>query len=308
MKVILAQPRGFCAGVVRAIAMVECALDRFGPPIYVYHEIVHNRVVVDGLRRRGARFVNDLDEVPEGETVIFSAHGVSRLVEEAARHRRLRILDATCPLVTKVHLEGQRYAAQGRAVVLIGHADHPEIIGTRGQISSPVMLLESEDDAEHLDLPPDRPVAYVTQTTLSTDDTQRIITILKERFTDVVGPSAGDICYATQNRQRAVRELCRHVDVMLVVGASNSSNSRRLQEIASQAGLPSHLLERGEEVQAEWVCGAKVVGVTAGASAPEAMVEEVIAVLRRLAPVEVSVMPGRVEKAVFAMPAVLRSQ
>jgi len=230
MRVILAQPRGFCAGVVRAIELVDRALQKHGAPVYVRHEIVHNRHVVENLRNKGARFVEELDEVPEGAVAIFSAHGVAKTVERAAEERDLDVLDATCPLVTKVHVQGRQYVAQGRTLILIGHAGHPEVEGTIGQIPGTVLLVQSEADVQKLDLPLDAPLAYVTQTTLSVDDTRGIIDTLLNRFTDIVGPDTRDICYATQNRQAAVRELSTQVDVLLVVGATNSSNSNRLRD------------------------------------------------------------------------------
>ena len=307
MKVLLAQPRGFCAGVVRAIDIVERALQRFGAPVYVHHEIVHNQHVVEDLRQKGAVFVDDLAEVPEGAHAIFSAHGVGRTVEALARHRQLQVLDATCPLVSKVHGQGRRYATDGRTVLLIGHAGHPEVIGTMDQIPGEVVLVQSMAEAETLELPPDAPLAYISQTTLSVDDTHRIIDVLKQRFHNLVGPDVGDICYATQNRQGAVRELVGQVDVMLVVGSPNSSNSRRLQEIAAEAGLPSYLLADGSELRPEWVGDAHCIGLTAGASAPEASVNDVIDALRRLGPVELVPMEGRRERAVFPLPAELET-
>jgi 4-hydroxy-3-methylbut-2-enyl diphosphate reductase len=305
MRVILAQPRGFCAGVIRAIEIVERSLERHGAPVYVRHEIVHNKAVVDGLRDKGAVFVDALEQVPPRAVTIFSAHGVSRTVEADARGRGLQVLDATCPLVAKVHLQGRQYAASGRVVILIGHAGHPEVEGTTGQIDGRVLLVQNERDVEALDLPPDTPLAYVTQTTLSVDDTRGVIAALERRFTDVVGPNVRDICYATQNRQRAVRELCRQVDVLLIVGAANSSNSNRLREIGAECGIPSYLLADGSELDPAWVAGAGTVGITAGASAPEAMVEHVIDALRRLAPVELSTMDGLVEHVEFRLPAEL---
>jgi len=305
MHVILAQPRGFCAGVVRAIEIVERALERHGAPVYVRHEIVHNKAVVDGLRTKGAVFVEDLDEVPPRAVTIFSAHGVARTVEADADARALRVLDATCPLVAKVHIQGRHYAASGRTVILIGHPGHPEVEGTMGQIDGRVLLVRDEREAEALDLPPDTPVAYVTQTTLSVDDTRGVIAALRRRFTDIVGPDVRDICYATQNRQRAVRDLCRQVDVLLVVGAPNSSNSNRLREIGAETGTPTWLLADGSELDPAWVAGAAVVGITAGASAPEAMVEHVIDVLRALGPVEVSTMDGIEEHIEFRLPRAL---
>ena len=281
MKIILAQPRGFCAGVVRAIDIVERALAKYGAPVYVRHEIVHNRHVVESLKAKGVRFVEDLDEVPEGAVTIFSAHGVSRKVENEARLRSLPTIDATCPLVTKVHIQGRRYIAQGRIVVFIGHAGHPEVEGTLGQIDGELHLVGNEEDVEKLPIPPDTPIAYVTQTTLSVDDTRGVIAALHRRFSDVAGPEIRDICYATQNRQNAVRELSRVADVLIVVGARNSSNSNRLREIGEDAGLPSYLVADSGEIDAEWVRNAAVVGVTAGASAPEIVVEDVVRTLMR---------------------------
>jgi len=302
LRVILAQPRGFCAGVVRAIEIVERALHRFGPPVYVRHEIVHNRHVVESLKAKGARFVEDLSEVPTGAVTIFSAHGVSRAVEEDAEARDLAVLDAVCPLVAKVHHEGQRYIDQGRTVILIGHAGHPEIEGTMGQLKGDVHLIQRKEEVDQLDIPIDAPVAYITQTTLSVDDTRATIEAVKKRFKDVVGPETRDICYATQNRQTAVRELARLVDVILVVGASNSSNSNRLREIGSEAGVPSYLVADGSALQPEWFNGKTTVGLTAGASAPEVLVDDVIAALRRFGPVKVSTLPGKEEKIQFSLP------
>jgi 4-hydroxy-3-methylbut-2-enyl diphosphate reductase len=302
MKVILAQPRGFCAGVVRAIEIVERALQKFGPPVYVRHEIVHNKHVVESLKAKGARFVEDLSEVPPNAVTIFSAHGVAKSVEEEAASRRLPVLNATCPLVTKVHNQGKRYVGQGRRLILIGHAGHPEVEGTMGQIAEPVTLVQTESDVALLDIPADTPVAYVTQTTLSVDDTRGIIAALHRRFTDMVGPETRDICYATQNRQTAVRELSKLVDVILVVGAKNSSNSNRLREIGEEAGTPSYLIADGSEVEPDWFNGAGTVGITAGASAPEVLVEDVIDALRRLGPVEVSELTGRQETIEFRLP------
>ncbi|HEX2652036.1 MAG TPA: 4-hydroxy-3-methylbut-2-enyl diphosphate reductase [Xanthobacteraceae bacterium] len=305
MQVILAQPRGFCAGVVRAIEIVERALEKYGPPVYVRHEIVHNQHVVESLKAKGARFVENLSEVPANAVTVFSAHGVARSVEEEAAARNLPVLNATCPLVTKVHNQGQRYVAQGRTLILIGHAGHPEVEGTMGQIAAPVFLVQTEEDVEALDLPTDAPTAYVTQTTLSVDDTRGIIAALNRRFTNIVGPETRDICYATQNRQVAVRELSKVVDVILVVGAKNSSNSNRLREIGAEAGLPSYLLADGSEFNPDWVRGARRVGITAGASAPEVLVEDLIGALRRLGPVDISTLPGREEKIEFRLPAEL---
>ncbi len=307
MKIILAQPRGFCAGVVRAIDIVERALLKYGAPVYVRHEIVHNPHVVESLKAKGARFVEDLDEVPEGAVTIFSAHGVSRKVENEAKARSLPTIDATCPLVTKVHIQGRRYIAQGRVVVFIGHGGHPEVEGTLGQIDGELHLVENEDDVERLPLAVDTPIAYVTQTTLSVDDTRGIIAALHRRFSDVAGPDIRDICYATQNRQTAVRELSRVADVLIVVGARNSSNSNRLREIGEEAGLPSYLVADSSEIDAQWVRDAGVVGVTAGASAPEIVVENVVQTLMQIAPSEVSALEGPIETVSFRLPAELVS-
>ncbi len=307
MKIILAQPRGFCAGVVRAIDIVERALEKYGAPVYVRHEIVHNRHVVDSLKAKGARFVEELSEVPSGAVTIFSAHGVSRKVESEAKARALPTIDATCPLVTKVHNQGRRYVAQGRILVFIGHTGHPEVEGTLGQIDGEIYLVESVEDVEKLPVPPDAPIAYVTQTTLSVDDTRSVIAALNRRFSNVEGPEIRDICYATQNRQTAVRELSRVCDVIIVVGAPNSSNSNRLREIGEEAGLPSYLVVDGGDINAEWVKNARVVGVTAGASAPEILVADVVQALMRIEPSEVSDLDGLKESVSFRLPAELLS-
>ena len=307
MKIILAQPRGFCAGVVRAIDIVERALAKYGAPVYVRHEIVHNRHVVESLKAKGVRFVEDLDEVPEGAVTIFSAHGVSRKVENEAKLRSLPIIDATCPLVTKVHIQGRRYIAQGRIVVFIGHAGHPEVEGTLGQIDGELHLVGNEEDVEKLPIDADTPIAYVTQTTLSVDDTRGVIAALHRRFSDVAGPEIRDICYATQNRQNAVRELSRVADVLIVVGARNSSNSNRLREIGEDAGLPSYLVADSGEIDAEWVRNAGAVGVTAGASAPEVVVEDVVRTLMRIGPSELSTLDGPTETVSFRLPTELMS-
>jgi 4-hydroxy-3-methylbut-2-en-1-yl diphosphate reductase len=305
MRVVLAQPRGFCAGVIRAIDIVEQALARFGAPVYVRHEIVHNRHVVESLRAKGARFVEHLSEVPTGSITIFSAHGVARVVEDDARTRGLHVLDATCPLVAKVHGQGKRYVAQGRVVILIGHAGHPEVEGTMGRIPGPVLLVQNEEDVDRLELDPDTPVAYVTQTTLSVDDTRSVIKALGRRFRNMVGPDIHDICYATQNRQSAVCELAQVADVILVVGAGNSSNSNRLREIGVESGVPSYLIADGSELDPAWVREAAVVGITAGASAPETLVDGVIDALRALGAIDVSTLPGIEEKVEFRLPAEL---
>ena len=307
MQVVLAQPRGFCAGVVRAISIVERALEKYDAPVFVRHEIVHNKHVVEDLKDKGARFVDEIDEIPSGAVTIFSAHGVAKSVETSAETRRLPIIDATCPLVTKVHLQGKRYVSLGRIVILVGHAGHPEVEGTMGQIPGPVHLVQTEDDVSALPIPVDAPVAYVTQTTLSIDDTRGVIDAIKRRFSNVVGPETNDICYATQNRQMAVRELTKIADVILVVGAKNSSNSNRLREIGEEAGIPSYLLAEGSELKPEWVRGAQIIGLTAGASAPEAMVQDVIASLRLLGPVDVTNLPGVEENVEFRLPVELHA-
>ena len=284
MKIILAQPRGFCAGVVRAIDIVDRALVKYGAPVYVRHEIVHNRHVVESLKAKGVRFVEDLDEVPEGAVTIFSAHGVSRKVENEAKSRSLPTIDATCPLVTKVHNQGRRYIAQGRAVIFIGHAGHPEVEGTLGQIDGELHLVENEDDVERLSIPVDAPIAYITQTTLSVDDTRGVIAAL---------------------HQTAARELSRIADVLIVVGARNSSNSNRLREIGEEAGLPSYLVANSSEIDTEWVRNVRIVGVTAGASAPEIVVDDVVQTLMQIAPSEVSALDGPIETVSFRLPAEL---
>jgi 4-hydroxy-3-methylbut-2-en-1-yl diphosphate reductase len=308
MRVILAQPRGFCAGVVRAIDIVERALEKYGEPVYVRHEIVHNRHVVETLKNKGARFVEELTEVPDGAMTVFSAHGVPQAVISEARARALPVLDATCPLVSKVHAQGKRYAAQGRRLILIGHAGHPEVEGTMGQVGVPMALVSSEADVAALDIPLDTPAAYVTQTTLSIDDTRNIIEALKARFTNIVGPETSDICYATQNRQSSVRELCKLSDVILVVGAKNSSNSNRLCEIGKEEGKPSYLIADASELDPAWLAGKENVGLTAGASAPEKLVEEVIEALRGMnGGVEVMQMDGIKEHIEFRLPVELRN-
>lgn len=305
MRVVLAQPRGFCAGVERAIEIVERAIDKFGPPIYVRHEIVHNRHVVEDLRRRGAVFVDEIDEVPPGAMTIFSAHGVAKRVEEVAKERRLPIIDATCPLVSKVHAEGRRYAAQGREIVLVGHAGHAEVEGTIGQIPGRVHLVQTVADVATLEVGTPDSLAYITQTTLSVDDTRGIIAALSARFPGIVGPDVRDICYATQNRQQAVRDLAKQVDVILVVGSRNSSNSNRLREIGQELGKPSYLIDDASALQPEWFQGVRSVGLTAGASAPEMLVQGVLTGLRRFGEVDVSTLPGVAEDVKFKFPAEL---
>src|SRR6202162_6241617 len=291
MRVVLAQPRGFCAGVERAIEIVERAIEKYGPPIYVRHEIVHTPHVVERLRAKGAQFVDELDEIPPGSVTIFSAHGVASAVETAAEHRGLPVIDATCPLVSKVHSEGQRYANQGREIILIGHAGHPEIEGTMGRISGRVHLISKPDEVARLEVSNPKKLAFITQTTLSVDDTRAVIEALKARFPSIVGPDTKDICYATQNRQRAARELAKIVDVVLVVGAPNSSNSNRLREIAAECGVPSYLIEDARALDPAWLVGVSSVGITAGASAPDALVEELVERLREMTEVGLTVLP-----------------
>ena len=305
LRVVLAQPRGFCAGVERAIEIVERALAKFGPPIYVRHEIVHNRHVVEDLRARGAVFVDELDEIPPGAITVFSAHGVARRVEEWAAERGLPVLDATCPLVAKVHAEGRRYAGQGREVVLVGHAGHAEVEGTIGQIPGRVHLVQTAGDVATLRVADPERLAYVTQTTLSVDDTRGIIAALQARFPAIVGPDVRDICYATQNRQQAVRELAGLVDMILVVGSKNSSNSNRLREIGEELGRPSYLIDDAGALRPEWFAGIGTVGLTAGASAPETLVQGVLDRLRHFGEVDVSTLAGVAEDVRFKFPAEL---
>ncbi len=303
MRVILAQPRGFCAGVERAIEIVERALAKFGPPIYVRHEIVHNRHVVEDLRARGAVFVDELDQIPPGAMTVFSAHGVARRVEELARERALPVIDATCPLVAKVHAEGRRYAAQGREIVLVGHAGHAEVAGTIGQIPGKVHLVQTVEDVAVLEVGDPDKLAYITQTTLSVDDTRDIIASLNRRFPSIIGPDVRDICYATQNRQQAVRDLAHQVDLILVVGSRNSSNSNRLREIGEVLGKPAYLIDDASALDASWFAGIATVGLTAGASAPETLVQGVLDGLRRFGDVEVANMDGVAEDVRFKFPA-----
>ena len=307
MRVILAQPRGFCAGVVRAIEIVERALDKYQAPVYVRHEIVHNRHVVDSLKAKGAIFIEEIDQAPDGAHLVFSAHGVAKSVFNAAAARGLPVLDATCPLVSKVHTQAKRYVRHGRSMILIGHAGHPEVEGTIGQIDAPVHLISTVADVAALDIPSDMPLAYVTQTTLSVDDTKAVIVALKARFTDIVGPDTTDICYATQHRQTAVRDMCKMADVILVVGAKNSSNSNRLCEIGLEEGIPSYLIADASALDPTWLIGKEAVGLTAGASAPEELILEVIEALRKLGPVTVEPMDGVKEDIEFRLPAELRT-
>jgi 4-hydroxy-3-methylbut-2-enyl diphosphate reductase len=312
MDILLANPRGFCAGVDRAIEIVERALELFGAPIYVRHEVVHNRFVVDRLAQAGAVFVDELAQVPDNATVIFSAHGVSKAVRNEGDTRGLRVFDATCPLVTKVHMEVARHCKAGRDVVLIGHAGHPEVEGTLGQwLKHPpkgndIFLVENPEDVEALEVNfPDR-LAFVTQTTLSVDDTQAVITALQQKFPLISGPKHDDICYATQNRQDAVKELAKHVDLMLVVGSVNSSNSNRLRELAEKAGIPAYLVDGAANINEDWLSGISAVGVTAGASAPESLVQGVIERLKTSGGICIGETPGIPETIEFALPRELR--
>ena len=302
LKVLLAQPRGFCAGVERAIEIVERALEMFGPPVYVRHEIVHNRHVVETLRAKGAVFVEELTDIPDGAVTVFSAHGVSEAVQKEAERRGLPTIDATCPLVSKVHKEGQNHAKKDREVVLIGHAGHPEVEGTRGQIPGGVHLVGSEDDVAALELKDPRQVAYVTQTTLSVDETRDIIGALKKRFPEIKGPDVKDICYATQNRQTAVRQLAGMADILLVVGSRNSSNSNRLREIGSESGVPSYLIDDANSLDPSWLEGVQRVGITAGASAPEELVLDLIHRLDEFGKVEVEQVGDIEENMHFKLP------
>ncbi len=312
MKVLLANPRGFCAGVDRAIEIVNRALDLFGAPIYVRHEVVHNRHVVDTLRERGAIFVEEVEEIPEGATAIFSAHGVSRAVRQAAEARRLRLFDATCPLVTKVHMEVARLSQRGIDCVLIGHAGHPEVEGTMGQydltLGGAIHLVESLADVERLQVRDPARLAYATQTTLSLDDTARIVAALRARYPLIGGPRKEDICYATQNRQDAVRALAQEVDLLLLIGSPNSSNSNRLQELAQRMGVAAYLIENAGALQPDWLRGCRKVGVTAGASAPDVLVRQLIDRLLALGADSVEERAGRSEEVVFSLPRELKWQ
>ncbi len=310
VKVELANPRGFCAGVDRAIGIVERALELFGAPIYVRHEVVHNRFVVDGLRARGAVFVEELAQVPEGATVIFSAHGVSQAVRREAEDRGLKVFDATCPLVTKVHMEVSRYSRDGWEAILIGHAGHPEVEGTMGQFDESkggrMYLVENIQDARQLEVNNPECLAYVTQTTLSVDDTAEIIAALRDRFPSIHGPRTDDICYATQNRQDAVRDIAKDADLVLVVGSRNSSNSNRLRELAEKSGAPAFLIDGPQQIEPEWLEGKTRIGITAGASAPEVLVQDVIRHLQQQGKLTIAERHGREETVVFALPKELR--
>ena len=310
MEIRLANPRGFCAGVDRAIDIVNRALEVFGPPIHVRHEVVHNRYVVEDLRQRGAVFVEELHEVPDDAIVIFSAHGVSKAVQEEAERRQLQVFDATCPLVTKVHMEVIRYAREGRESILIGHAGHPEVEGTMGQYDKSyggdIYLVEDEADVASLTVCDESKLAFVTQTTLSVDDTAKVIDALRQRFPAILGPKREDICYATTNRQDAVRQLALECGLVLVVGSVNSSNSNRLRELAERCGADAYLIDEPSQINADWLKGKTTVGVTAGASAPEDLVQQVIATLKSLGGKDAEEIPGREENIRFSMPKALR--
>lgn len=309
LNILLANPRGFCAGVDRAISIVERALELFSPPIYVRHEVVHNRYVVEDLKQRGAIFVDELDQVPDNSIVIFSAHGVSQVVRNEAKRRGLKVFDATCPLVTKVHLQVTRASRKGIECILIGHAGHPEVEGTMGQYDNPdggVYLIESPADVDALQVKDSDNLCFVTQTTLSVDDTLDIIAALQKRFPSIEGPRKDDICYATQNRQDAVRKMAEDVDLLIVVGSKNSSNSNRLRELALKSGTQAYLVDNADDVEREWFDDVARVAVTAGASAPEVLVQQVVEAIAKLAPSVVTEVEGRKEDTVFAVPAELR--
>lgn len=306
MDVLLAQPRGFCAGVARAIEIAERALEMYGAPVYVYHEIVHNGHVVGDLASRGAVFVQNIADIPEGAVTVFSAHGVSTAVVNEARERGLQVIDATCPLVTKVHLQAQRYSQRGFTIVIVGHAGHEEVEGTRGSVTGPVHVVGRLEEIDALPMNATDPVAYVTQTTLSIDDTRGLIAALEARYPDIVGPGLDDICYATLNRQRAVQQLARRVDLVIVVGAHNSSNSNRLQEVAADHGVPAWLVEDETDLQPVWLEGVKTVGVTAGASTPEYLVRKVCDRLKEFGAGSVRELPGLAETVRFRLPEALR--
>ncbi|MEW9899180.1 4-hydroxy-3-methylbut-2-enyl diphosphate reductase [Chitinivorax sp. PXF-14] len=302
MQVLLANPRGFCAGVDRAIAIVERALQQFGAPIYVRHEVVHNKFVVEDLKRKGAIFIEDLAEVPAGSTLIFSAHGVSQAVRQEAESRGLKVYDATCPLVTKVHVEVKKMRENGFEIVMIGHKGHPEVEGTMGQADGGMYLVETAADVEHLSVRDADKLAYVTQTTLSVDDAATVIDALRQRFPAIVGPKKDDICYATQNRQDAVKKLSAEADVVIVLGSPNSSNSNRLREVAENLGRPAYMVDNADQLKPEWFVGQQRVGVTAGASAPEVLVQAVITRIRELGASEVAELQGVEENVVFSLP------
>ena len=302
MQIILATPRGFCAGVERAIAIVERAIEKFGAPIYVRHEVVHNKFVCDNLREKGAVFIDDLAAVPPGSTLIFSAHGVSKAVREEATARGLKIFDATCPLVTKVHLQVARMSKDGREIIMIGHKGHPEVEGTMGQCPENMLLVENVEDIEKLVVKDPAKLSYVTQTTLSVDDAAEIVSALKTRFPEITGPKRDDICYATQNRQDAIKALATQVDLVLVVGSKTSSNSNRLREVAEILGTKAYLIDKAEQIDPAWLNGVDRIGITAGASAPEVLVKDVVDWLRKRQPCQVSQLQGTEENVTFALP------
>ena len=302
MEILLANPRGFCAGVERAIAIVERAIEKFGAPIYVRHEVVHNKFVCDNLREKGAVFVDDLADVPEGSTVIFSAHGVPKSVRQEADRRHLQVFDATCPLVTKVHNQVARMRQEGREIIMIGHKGHPEVEGTMGQSEGGMHLVETAADVPKIPSTSNKPFAYVTQTTLSVDDAEKVIAALKARFPDIIGPKSDDICYATQNRQDAVKELAGKSEVIFVVGSKSSSNSNRLREVAELSGAKAYLVDSAEQIESAWLQDAKHIGITAGASAPEVLVKRVVASLTRDRTAQVAQLQGTEENVTFALP------
>ncbi|MDX1974369.1 MAG: 4-hydroxy-3-methylbut-2-enyl diphosphate reductase [Rickettsiales bacterium] len=303
LDIILAQPRGFCAGVDRAIEIVERALSLYGAPVYVRHEIVHNKWVVGDLRAKGVIFVNEVDEIPNGAITVFSAHGISERVENSAKLRELPIIDATCPLVTKVHREAQRYEAEGREIILIGHEGHPEVEGTSGRVKNGVHLVQTTADVATLQVKDPSKLAYVTQTTLSVDDTRDIIDALKTRYPDIAGPELRDICYATQNRQNAVREMAKHVQLLLVIGSANSSNSNRLRDLAEEIGITSYLIDDASGLHPDWFNDINAVGITAGASAPEQLVRGVVDAIKTIRPAQEKMLEGTQENTRFKLPA-----
>ena len=307
IDVILARPRGFCAGVERAIEIVERALKKYGPPVYVRHEIVHNKYVVEDLRAKGAIFVDELEDIPEGAITVFSAHGVAEQVENEAKHRNLPIIDATCPLVKKVHKEAQKHEEKGRQIILIGHEGHPEVAGTSGRVKSKVILVQTLDDIANIEVIDINNLAYVTQTTLSVDDTKEIIGALKQRFPNIEGPELRDICYATQNRQDAVRKLAKEVDLILVIGSVNSSNSNRLRDLGIEIGVKSYLINGANDIEEEWLKSCQRIGITAGASAPEILLEEVIDRLKQIININISTQEGVNENVKFRLPIDLES-
>ncbi len=307
IQIILASPRGFCAGVERAVDIVELALEKYGAPVYIRHEIVHNKYVVNSLKAKGAIFVEELYEIPDNAVTIFSAHGVSDKVEDEARHRKLFVIDATCPLVTKVHLEAKKHESMDKQIIIIGHRGHPEVEGTAGRVKSEVLIVSSIDDVDRLEIKNPDNLAYVTQTTLSVDDTSKIINRLKERYNNITGPDLKNICYATQNRQNAVKDLAKIADVILVIGAQNSSNSNRLRDLGEEMSVPSYLVETPEDINLNWLKSAKNIGITAGASAPEILVNNIINYIQTLYnKAEVQTLDGIIENLKFKLPSEVR--